>query len=1753
MARPALLRRPLAARRRPISLLEALEGRRLLSTTFPDLPNLDKPLGNPALPAGVHAFAPPVAATTPVGAAPDFADWIRSGGPNQTLSLTGDEFSTFAGNDFAKDTRFFVYGQTTSGNGVTKPSAIQRIDGPHAAITLDSTLPSDSMYFVWAQNNAGVSYPIAINQTEAWWVGFDQATRGETVSVYGRNLTSGVNGSTAHVYLTAPGSSTGVWATVTAANPYKVDFTVPASLANGQYEVWVHNGRGGQYGWSSPIAPSGARRLLTVRNALDWTGPSYNVKTQYGAVGDGVTDDRAAIQAAIADAAAHVLANPTSRPTVFLPAGTYQVNGVISTPANVRILGAGKDAGGNWLTAIRKGQGPRAVWNFDQNTNDLTRNNNHGTVVGTSAYVGGWKTTGAFNFDGATRVDFGSPTSLDLTGEITLAARFKTPSGAGVQTLVSRTGGGKSVFLRLNNNTIQFGYNDGSGEVFVSYNHTPNNNWVNFSGVYEGGQLRIYQSGTLRASLNHAGGVPAITGNWSAGANADGTQAFTGAIDAIRVYNRNTSPDEKTTWGNAWRETTSEPAVLDSGGGAPGSEVNGVALTTQTGSFIGEVSMGTAIVSTGGSDVTWRNIRISSGVWRAFSGGGTRFAILDSDIIGNTSFLSNSSMVRIDGVNFYGTYDAESFVASWDGEFISISNSTGQDFDPSNPNSSAGFAGGRFFVGSTPGGSQRYVYIGDITTTDLAARPLKGDQNAGEQILWDQNAGNIVTRTMVSATASTIRFNVTSWNNDHDIIIAGGKGVGQRRSVKSFDAATGTITLDKPWNVIPDASSIVVTGRVVANIAIYNNQLDGKSDYATRVTASSGVNVFNDAFDMVVDGNTINDVRTGINLNPVSQGSTRLPIYNTLLANNTITNTIDAIALLGSGDPTTQPALTNAVVRGNQATNMTERGLRAASGNMVVVENNSFSDTPQGIGNSVSNGMRVENLVVRNNTFNRGTATLAGSIGFVPINNNGTNITPALSGNTFTGFERDYDNFTTSTTHSGRVWGVATANNGKFYFATNNALGSTAVQAVNVFDPANPRVGPSTFLSATAGGPNGHLQNVRAIAFTNTTYAGPNENPVNCDMYLLNNGSGSVSKYTFDSAGTMTYVGEVVAGLGNAIGLAIDGSGNLLILCVDHDTITSGNQPRLYRWDGTSLSTLIDTPQFTYSTNGTIRNPGGVAVDAAGRIWISYSSVAGVRRFTSSGAFDADYGISANGGAIAAGPDGRVYVVTGTVIRVIDPIANTVGVYANSTTVPSLSGQSGVWGMGFARKTIADLDPNSGDTIIVGTTGNRFIGIQGPGGASAGSQLDFRENVYGIGDLTTRVIEISGTAGGTLNANLPLRNSGPVNMTYTLSEASPWLSITSNASGTLTPQQVANAGLSINTTGLAAGTYTADVTFNWSTLGASGTQKATVIVTVTGSGGGTGTLIEENFDYGSSNQELTNATANVDGLNGGSNWTSGWRRPGGGTQSDYANYLAGTGLQLTRTGYSNGSNGTGANVGAAGQSATMTRGDRYAYRTVAPLSGTVWVSALLRVTENNRPIGFGFDSTAYNPAARVMISNATTSTLYNGVTTSSSTGIGTNNTALAIFRLTVDASGANDRVEVWTNPADVSSIAALGTPTLDTGATADIFGTSLDVFSFNITRNTGAGGQLDAIRISDSFDLVTGGGGGGSLMMMTTSSTDSGGEASLAPSSAPVVQSFSAGHRATKPLKTSALLFSTDLIEEADPLQSRGGPTRLLV
>jgi hypothetical protein len=320
------------------------------SLTLPNLTNNIIPIGNPVLPNGTDVFNPSLNGTTG-SQSPIISNWNKDARPGDTIVLTGWNFSQLTGSQVGNDTKFWVYGQTQSGNGVLAQAKIQRMSGDLATITLPANLPQGSDYLLWAQNSSGISQPVLINDTEAWWIGPDAATRGQVTSIYGANLTSANGIGNTNVYIQDTAGK-GYWAQVVAANPYKVDFVVPQGLINGNYQVWVHNGDGGQYGWSKP-------QTLIVNDGIKYPGSTFNVK-DYGAKGDGVTDDTQALKNALWTASQ----KPGS--TVYFPSGTYLLNESLYAYSNLRYLGDGQDQ-----TIIKPKNGSTQSYVFN---NDSTKN-----------------------------------------------------------------------------------------------------------------------------------------------------------------------------------------------------------------------------------------------------------------------------------------------------------------------------------------------------------------------------------------------------------------------------------------------------------------------------------------------------------------------------------------------------------------------------------------------------------------------------------------------------------------------------------------------------------------------------------------------------------------------------------------------------------------------------------------------------------------------------------------------------------------------------------------------------------------------------------------------------------------------------------------------------------------------------------------------------------------------------------------------------------------------------------------------------------------------------------------------------------------------------------------------------------------------------------------------------------------------------------------------------------------------------------
>lgn len=294
----------------------------LPTTSDPAKYGLPMPNPLPSLPAGFTPFAAPDIATG--GYAPKIAAIMPTAGADETVPMTGV--------DFTADTRFKLYVQAGTSRGATFELDPVVSDNLTAAVTLPADLSAWDLYALWPQEGTLQGKPVLLNRTEAWWVGPKLLWPEVKFAVYGRNLSHDNGTTTAWIYLKPASAQTGRWLEPTAVNPYRVEVELPADVAPGDYEIWAHNGHGSHFSWSGPLAIQVIARSVWP---ID-TDPLVNVM-DYGATGDGTTDDAAAIQRALDAAAVEAPA------TVYFPAGIYMVSMGFLPPDNVRWLGDGKD------------------------------------------------------------------------------------------------------------------------------------------------------------------------------------------------------------------------------------------------------------------------------------------------------------------------------------------------------------------------------------------------------------------------------------------------------------------------------------------------------------------------------------------------------------------------------------------------------------------------------------------------------------------------------------------------------------------------------------------------------------------------------------------------------------------------------------------------------------------------------------------------------------------------------------------------------------------------------------------------------------------------------------------------------------------------------------------------------------------------------------------------------------------------------------------------------------------------------------------------------------------------------------------------------------------------------------------------------------------------------------------------------------------------------------------------------------------
>ena len=259
--------------------------------------------------------------------APVISEWNRSDvKPDESFTLSGIRFTSRTGDAAHTDTLVWLYASTPAG-GTLRSCRVWSAEDSLLTAAIPANVPF-GQYVVWVENEAGPSAPICLNRPNATWIGpiNNQASAGTEKRIFGQGLSKDHGLLESHVFLQPAGGGEFVEASVTSVEPYMVKFVVPSTLSDGVYQVYLHRGHGGIYGWTTPLS-------LTVGPAVFVRGSAQVTVAPSGG------DDSPALQSAI-DAMA---ANSTGG-TVQLAAGTYTLGSTLRVGSGVRLLGAGKES-----------------------------------------------------------------------------------------------------------------------------------------------------------------------------------------------------------------------------------------------------------------------------------------------------------------------------------------------------------------------------------------------------------------------------------------------------------------------------------------------------------------------------------------------------------------------------------------------------------------------------------------------------------------------------------------------------------------------------------------------------------------------------------------------------------------------------------------------------------------------------------------------------------------------------------------------------------------------------------------------------------------------------------------------------------------------------------------------------------------------------------------------------------------------------------------------------------------------------------------------------------------------------------------------------------------------------------------------------------------------------------------------------------------------------------------------------------------
>ena len=220
-----------------------------------------------------------------------------------------------------------------------------------------------------------------------------------------------------------------------------------------------------------------------------------------------------------------------------------------------------------------------AYYTFDEGSGstaaDSSGNGNNGTVSGASWDSSG-QVGGCLDFDGSyDYVSITNSSSLQISGEITIAAWVKADTVSGAHCIVGHGSTGSST----QNTYLYAWYDDWLGGSHSSGNDEYANNnvdsgdvgsWVHLAVVYTGSSWRLFRNGQyVTHNDTSQGAVNVGSSRWSIGSpSSQNTRFFDGMLDEVRIYSRGLSDADVLALYNSTFLSNAEPIYVSTNGGA---------------------------------------------------------------------------------------------------------------------------------------------------------------------------------------------------------------------------------------------------------------------------------------------------------------------------------------------------------------------------------------------------------------------------------------------------------------------------------------------------------------------------------------------------------------------------------------------------------------------------------------------------------------------------------------------------------------------------------------------------------------------------------------------------------------------------------------------------------------------------------------------------------------------------------------------------------------------------------------------------------------------------------------------------------------------------------------------------------------------------------------------------------------------------------------------------------------------------------